>query len=313
MEICFVNLTVGGGSNDFAIDDFSFQSDFYAIEWAHDATLTDSLATNLAPGIYEISSTTEWGCTVSIEAEIENIPPRPMTVTNLKTPGCDLYNGRAKISGENVYRINTGGSAYISPVTNFLFEGDNFVTGGSAGFNPNLVENTDESNLYQSQHLGNFTYTFPLPDSGFYEIILHFAEEDNANRLMDVLVNNSLEINDLSIYNNVGFNQAFTQSILANAPDSLLQIQLLGVGSPALLSAIEIYHAIPENSTFEWSHDANLNAPEAADLGQGNYTVIVTEPDGCMQEVVFRFRKTQRPRISINWYCRTRNLSWDFG
>lgn len=114
---------------------------------------------------------------------------------------------------EVLYAINAGGSA-VSTQGGIDFDGDFYVTGGTAGGPANnlgyvpwsdgtVVPNQD-LDLFRTERWGESTYNFPLKD-GSYNVTIYMLEGYNmiqapGQRVFDVLAEGQLVADDVDIY-----------------------------------------------------------------------------------------------------------------
>ena len=94
---------------------------------------------------------------------------------------------------------------------------DNYYTGGYIYLINNLINNTDDNKLYQSERFGNnLVYTLPnLNNIKNYKIILHFVEiyfVSSGKRVFNIYLNNELKINNFDIFAEVGQNTAIVNN-----------------------------------------------------------------------------------------------------
>jgi hypothetical protein len=98
-----------------------------------------------------------------------------------------------------------------------LWVSDQFVEGGRRRAHRETVDGTNESELYQSERYGNFTYAIPVATGATYTLTLYFAEEwfglsDNrgaggdgtGKRVFDVYCNGIYLLPDFDIYKEAG-------------------------------------------------------------------------------------------------------------
>jgi hypothetical protein len=103
-----------------------------------------------------------------------------------------------------VYRINAGSNTAVSP-----FAVDQYYSGGSMAsysntINVSGVTNAAPAAIYQTEHWGNSTYTFPsLTASASYTVRLHFAElywSAAGKRSFNVAINGSTVLTNFDTY-----------------------------------------------------------------------------------------------------------------
>jgi hypothetical protein len=74
-------------------------------------------------------------------------------------------------------RVDAGGTEpYVDMSGKTWLQDMFFDFGAMNSVCPAVIGNTDEDDLYCSEHFGTFKYTVPVPALGFYRVILHFTE-----------------------------------------------------------------------------------------------------------------------------------------
>jgi hypothetical protein len=145
-----------------------------------------------------------------------------------------------------VYRIDTG-----SNVANSSFGADQYVSGGSQYAVSNAIDVSGVTNaapavVYQSEHYGNSTYTFPsLTASASYTVRLHFAElywNAAGKRVFNVAINGVNVLTNFDTYATAGTNYKAVVRDFVTAANSSGQIvvNFTTVTDNASISAIEV-------------------------------------------------------------------------
>lgn len=179
---------------------------------------------------------------------------------------------QAPTTGNNLvlYRLNAGGPAYTDPDGNNWAPDAGFYNVGGTFSTTNAIANTEADTLYQSERFNsssttNMTYSFPV-DPGAYRVRLHFAEiwsgAANAGvRVFDVLVENTLALDNLDISGEVGLNTALVKEYDTQVFDGALNVSFVKLAENPKLSAIEVIQldvgeltVAPD--TVEWGHVA---------------------------------------------------------
>lgn len=158
-------------------------------------------------------------------------------------------------------RINAGGEAFVSAagthyLSDTLFEGESRTA-------THMVDISDATlkSLYQSERWGKeFSYRFNVPN-GKYSLRLHFAEiywGVAEKRIMDVLVQDSLLLDDMDVFlEGGGKNQAFQKVFEGvEVTDNVLTLAFSASADNAKISGIEI----------EWENNAPAFALSAYEL-----------------------------------------------
>jgi len=157
-----------------------------------------------------------------------------------------------------VYRINAGGSDYITP-EGVVFEADNYSFPSKTTYSNKAIEDikdTDADGLYLTEHMsdqdfGQFYYYLPVAP-GNYTIKLHFAEiyfgvvkwEVNSNpvgkRIFDVSVEGKEQLTDFDIAAEAGVATALIKTFEVTSNDGNIIIGFSGKVNRPKISAIEV-------------------------------------------------------------------------
>ncbi|MEM1136627.1 MAG: malectin domain-containing carbohydrate-binding protein [Bacteroidota bacterium] len=143
-------------------------------------------------------------------------------------------------TGEITYNNET-----FVPLLPYLVEG---VGRNSLEVHP--IANTDFDELYQKETWGNSIitkYAFPVAQ-GEYTIHLHFADwhyEKPGDRVMDILLENELVLDDFDIINEVGKSAVIIKSFDRVIMDGNLELEIRNINGFSQIAAIEI---LPQGS-----------------------------------------------------------------
>ena len=169
----------------------------------------------------------------------------------------------------NVGSQEPGGAEAFTDHNKIAWEKDIFGKGGEYGITNNTISNamnadmgTTESNLYRSYRIGNkFSYSIPVPASGDYKVILHFAETDPdfmpseggsspQKRLFTIKAEGTNMLENYNIVDSAGSgNKANTEEFTVNVTDNILNLEFLGQSngnttlsdsSKAMISGIQV-------------------------------------------------------------------------
>ena len=172
-----------------------------------------------------------------------------LTVSNLQNEsGLMIFNSLVKkftFQG-TLFRINAGGPAM--ELEGIQWGQSQYNSGGSVYTNTSLeINNTNSDPIYQTELFGNFTYNFPVPDAGIYDVSLHFAElyfKTSGSRVFNVDVENGqYSLTNYDIVSNVGYATADIIKFFGiNVEDGFLTIKFTSVKDKAKISAIEVFY-----------------------------------------------------------------------
>ena len=301
VRFCIINHLDLGLGNDFGVDDISFHPQAFPSDftWEHAPNIQSDSIGNLAPGTYYVSATDNYGCEFRDSAIVENADGTEFVIAHVDRPGCDLFDGKIIISGAPLYRINAGGSAHIGQLTGNLFEADTLFNNGFEDSHGEQVLKTEDDVLFQTMRQGNFNYNLPIEENGDYEVVLYFSEPNDQNRSFDIIIEGETVESNFNIYSEAGFNQALIKRYNIALADDLLTIAFQDNAGTPIISALEVYKAVPENTSFDWAHNVNLNAPTANNLTRGTYNVMITESNSCTKELSWELEFPSDPQISL--------------
>ncbi len=142
-------------------------------------------------------------------------------------------------------RINAGGPAYRD-TTGANWVPDIYFTGGSAFSSPGPIVFTPEANLYNTQRLGDFTYSIPV-QNGLWALTLRFSELEYQapnKRVFDVYVNGVLMAAAYDVYARANSGRSMlNQGFSVNVADGVMQIRFVSKVGLAAVSALELIPA----------------------------------------------------------------------
>ena len=144
--------------------------------------------------------------------------------------------------GRTIHAVNTGGPRYVAR-DGTVFETDTYFVGGGTAETTNLMTNTMDDFLYQSERHGNFSYRFPVTN-GSYFVKLYFAEISYTapgQRQFDLFLEDTEVISDLDVYATSGTNdRAYTVEFKTTVSDGFLDVNVNADIDQAKISAIKI-------------------------------------------------------------------------
>ncbi|WP_026812697.1 PKD domain-containing protein [Arenibacter certesii] len=219
-------------------------------------------------------------------------PLNPDTTYNLQISNVENISGLAIITGSYSFstigsiRINVGGPQVILDSNNFV--ADQFVTGGSLYSSSAPIAGTNDDALYQTERYGAFTYEIPVPESGDYDIRLHFAElyygvgsqsGGPGSRVFNVSIEGTQVLANFDILTEVAPATALRKEFdNISVVDGFVTIQFSKVIENAKLSGIEIlspstFGNIPNISITSPSNGANVNETFDVNFSVENWTI----------------------------------------
>jgi large repetitive protein len=156
-------------------------------------------------------------------------------VENPQISAFEIYDvtGDPMFEEPHITLINSGGTNDYFDLQQRRWLADQyFINGTPMTDGGDLIANTNDDALYQSERFGDFTYVIPVPIGNLYTVTLHFCElffgdTPIGQRLFDVLIQNVMVLEDFDIVVAAGgSNTAHTQTFAnINVPDGLLTIE----------------------------------------------------------------------------------------
>jgi hypothetical protein len=148
---------------------------------------------------------------------------------------------QASFAAASAFAVNCGGTSYTNSA-GVVYLTDTNYSGGSTYGTSTQVSGTNEGRLYQSQRVGNFSYSKSLPN-GKYNVTLKFAEltlSGSNRRVFSVAINGATVISNLDVYAKVGKYRAYDVVVPATVSNGTLRISLAGKINSAILSAFRV-------------------------------------------------------------------------
>ena len=159
-------------------------------------------------------------------------------------------------SGGFASRINTGGPQVA--LETYSFQADQYASGGTLYSKSVPIVGTNEDALYQTERYGAFTYEIPVPESGEYNIRLHFAElyfgvgsqtGGVGSRVFNVSIEGNPVLTNFDILSEVSpataLQKAFDNVVIT---DGFATIQFSAVIENPKISGIEVLGSVSSSS-----------------------------------------------------------------
>lgn len=133
-----------------------------------------------------------------------------------------------------------------------IWSTDRFFSGGRLVRRTELIQGTEDPELYRGERYGRLTYSIPVPPESSYMAVFHFAETwfgsrtgggGAGSRLFDILCNGLLLERNLDVYREAGGPFRIlkrTYRGLKPTPNGRLVFQLVPSRNYAFLNALEI-------------------------------------------------------------------------
>lgn len=279
----------------------------FTYSWSHDPGLNAALATDLGTGSYTCTVTDFYGCTDEVTAFVGELPP-PQATVDVTTATCTLPNGSAEVSvtgGTSPYQYTWSNGAPDSPIAQNLAEGDYTVT---------------VTDFYGCQDIQMFSVgNIPGPT----DLIVNFQNSTctNGTGSITVVPQGGTPPFDYDWSHNAFLNQPTAQLLVAGtysvtATDDngcvISATQVIEFQPPAVITTIELKNSFCTNGngrieiavagngpfSYTWTNGVS-NGPVAETLTVGNYTVTVTDVNGCTTIQTFNIALEPAPALQL--------------
>ncbi|WP_138475803.1 malectin domain-containing carbohydrate-binding protein [Dyadobacter bucti] len=257
----------------------------YTISWATSPAQTGATATNLLPGVYEVTVTDAvGGCNRTIQVSVD----------------------RAQNCGTLV-RINSAGPSFLATGSR-QFGADQYFGGtdGTSSITGVDILNTTDDALYMTERSSAaFNYAIPV-ENGTMNVILHFAEiwfgapgkgaGGIGKRMFNVDMEGSRKLTNYDIYAKAGGAiRAIQETFSVTVTDGVLNINFLsGAANKPKISAIEVVPAsgVPVTLTLTPQADAHVRNGSYSAINYGNEQAMLVKTgsgDGITRSSYLKF------------------------
>jgi large repetitive protein len=275
--------------------------------WSHNPGLNSNLASNLFTGTYTCTVTDFYGCMAEVTAFVGELPP-PQATVSVNTATCSLPNGSAQVSAFNgtaPYSYawshgapnspnaqNLAAGDYTVTVTDFYgCQGEQSFTVGNIPGPSALNINFQHSICFNSNGAINVT---PVGGTAPFQYAWSHNPFLNSPSAVQLLAGNySVTVTDAN-----GCTISAQQTILLQLPpviQTLQQVNSLCVNGTGI---IEIAATGTGPFTYAWTNGVSTG-PLAQNLNVGNYTVTVTDANGCTATRSFTIAFEPPPAILL--------------
>jgi len=271
-----INITIIGGATP------------YTYLWNNGATSED-LLTGLSAGNYTCTVTDAGGCSIQVQATVQNTQGSLYTISNVVTnESCSAANGSIDLNplgGATPYSFLWSNGVTIEDVAG-LTAGNYTVTITDAGgctLNENFTIINNGANIAISSATINDEMCGN--NAGGVDITLQ-----GGNAPFTFVWSNGSSSEDLLNVNAGNYNVAVTDANGCTTNGAYTVIENTGtlaisnfvVNDESCGDAngfIDVTLAIPQTVTYSWSH--GINVQDAYNLSAGSYTVTITDVNGC--------------------------------
>ena len=282
----------------------------YTYSWSHNAGLDSPDATGIPAGVYTLTVTDANGCTAEASATVSD-RDAPMTDATLTNPSCENDNGSISVT------VSGGVAPYTYDWSHDMDLDGPDATGLAAGDYTLTV--TDVNGCASIN-----TYTLTIDDPIIINILVQqnsLCTDGNGAISLETTGGTAPYTYDWSHdamasgSSQTGLNAGdYTiivtdQSSCTASVDITIELE----GSPSL-TLVSTTDAICDEAgsitvsaangtapySYSWSHDAGLDSPTADDLAVSDYTVTVTDANGCEATLDVSLGGTSVPELTAN-------------
>ncbi|TXF88611.1 hypothetical protein FUA23_14185, partial [Neolewinella aurantiaca] len=281
------SITLGGGAPPFTY------------EWSHDASLTGPNATNLPEGEHTLTITDANGCS---ETETFNIQttegPSDITVDLQLATICGFDNGIlqvAAVGGNPPYTydwshdpdltINDARNLPAGDYSVTITDANSCAISGTYNIGESEIPTAEiaeqgeascgQANGFIRVETANltapYTYEWDHDDDLNAPLAENLTSGDYSVTITGDLGCSAEVQTSISSLDGPSIGLVSTENSTCSAPDGSITISYDGGGQAPF--------------TYKWSHDAELNAPQANGLIAGDYNVTITDATGCTDEL----------------------------
>ncbi|MBX2928676.1 MAG: T9SS type A sorting domain-containing protein [Saprospiraceae bacterium] len=275
--------------------------------WSHNAGLNSNIASDLVTGTYGFTVTDFYDCTFSFSAFVWELPPPSANVTPT-TATCSLPNGSAMASafaGTAPYSYTWSNGAPNAPIAQNLAAG-NYTLTVTDFFGCQGVQNFTIGNIAGPSALDiDFQHSICQGSNGFINISpvggtapFQYAWSHNVFLTGSSATGLAAGNYSFTVTDATGCITTGQQTILSQPSpviQTLQQVNSLCVNGAGL---IEIAATGTGPFTYTWTNGVS-NGPLAQNLNAGNYTVTVTDSNGCNSTRNFTISLQPAPGIQL--------------
>ena len=201
-------------------------------------------------------------------------PTRTTSPTPANTPTNTTTPSLTATPTPYVQRVNAGGPAYSDAAGNrwdadraFVDGSFGYFNGGSAGSTSKTISNSGDPALYQTYHSWPGSaqpgYKFTLPN-GWYEVMLRFAETENAQagqRVFDVKVAGATVLPAFDIAAEGGADSAVDHAYTVQVTDGILRLAFAQITGEPKINGIQILAAVGNGQPTPTNTATRTNTP----------------------------------------------------
>jgi len=290
----------------------------YTYSWSHDPNLDFFVANNLPAGTYTVTVTDANGCAATLTTTLTDIPSATLSLSATNSL-CGQSNGSVTanvIGGALPLSYSWSHHATLnSPVATGLSAGFYSLTVTEANGCQSTagIEVNDEAGV--SASIVAFTNAVCNANTGSISVLAsggegpyNYAWSHDAGLNAPNATGLPAGVYTISVTDADGCQDVVSQTISFTPGPQLTLVTATNTicqdGSGALSFSVS---GGTGALSFQWSHDAGLNATSAVNLNAGSYTITATDANGCTATQSAQVVFIAGPQLSIatqtNTYC----------
>jgi len=282
----------------------------YTYAWSHNAGLNNPTASNLSSGVYTVTATDVNGCSATLSETITDRQPPILQLASVAGSSCGEADGAISVTGMSGQLPYTYTWSHDAGLNNAL--ADNLAAGAysvtltdangcTAILNANVSDTQAPSATVQyadalcAEGSGSISLTIA---GGTAPFDYNWSHDPGANG--PTVTNLNSGNYSLTLTDAAGCQTIVTQAIVYLPPpiaSAEAESSLCSDGNGTITLDVS-GGALPY--TYAWSHDANLQFIQAAGLDAGNYSVVVTDDNGCTASVQATVALLAAPQMSLS-------------
>ncbi len=289
--------------------------------WSHNNGLNNPTASNLGSGTYTVTATDANGCTATLSENIVDRQGPTLQLADLVGSTCGVADGSISVTGSGgqlpyTYSWSHNGGLNSATATG-LAAGPYRVT-LTDGNGCTAVLNESVSDAQAPQTTVQFSDATCIEGSGSINIGItggtapfNYTWSHDAGANGPVVTNLNSGDYSLTITDGAGC-QAIVDQTIAFIPSpeatAVAENSICNDGNGTVTLAVS---GGTQPYTYAWSHDPNLQFIQAVGLGAGDYTVVITDDNGCTATAQASVSLVAAPQMSLtaatDAYCGSDN------
>lgn len=275
--------------------------------WSHNANLNSNIASNLTAGAYSCTVSDFYGCTAVLTTNVWELPPPSVNVTPV-TATCSLPNGSAQaqaFGGSPPYLYAWSSGSPNNPLAQNL-PGGNYTLTVTDHFGCQAVMPFVVGNIAGPSALNlTFQHSNCTPNSGSIQTAptggtppYQYSWSHAVNLNSPLAGNLSAGVYAVTVTDATGCSIVASQQILFQPPPAVQTAQIQHSLCANGNGLIEVSVVGTGPFAYVWTNNVSTG-PLAQNLQAGNYTVTVTDANGCNTTRNFTISLEPAPVIQL--------------